>query len=156
MILPWFLHGCTSQSSRQPHGAWWWWYIHSLEFFRIPYHYRFSMGHLKNGPYANTVREGNGRVFKNLAHSPTRMGNLRINHIIIIPTYWLCDAVHWKGAIETASLRWWCHVKACESTPVLPRKLICGNFGSVCLKIGSKEFEKLGQKVHLLFIQPFL
>ncbi len=31
--------------------------------FRIPYHCRFSMGHLKNGPYTYTVSGGNGRVF---------------------------------------------------------------------------------------------
>ncbi len=32
--------------------------------FRIPYHYRFSMGtYLKNDPYTYTVSGGNGRVF---------------------------------------------------------------------------------------------
>ena len=33
--------------------------------FRIPYHYRFSMGtfQLKNDPYTYTVSGGNGRVY---------------------------------------------------------------------------------------------
>ncbi len=39
-----------------------------------------------------------------------------------------------------------------------PSKPICHDFGSVCLQIGSKEFEKLGQKgallVHLAISKP--